>query len=85
LDLCSAESGNTACTRHPLATGRVSVAAQIKLDFSRKFDDGFGMTGVLRQRVFDSLGAADEEAALESILFLGDPLAVSVAADEDDV
>src|SRR5262245_63022948 len=42
------------------------------------------MMAVLEQRVFDGLGAADEQAAEQAVLFLGDPLAAAVAADEDD-
>ena len=39
---------------------------------------------VLEQRVFDGLGAADEQAAIEAVLLLRDPLAPMVLADEDD-
>src|SRR6266702_3268813 len=43
------------------------------------------MMAVLEQRVFDGLGAADEQAAIETVLFLGDPLAAAVSSDENDV
>src|SRR6188472_484549 len=39
---------------------------------------------VLEQRVFDGLGAADEQAAIKAVLFLGDPVAAFVLADKDD-
>jgi hypothetical protein len=42
------------------------------------------MLAVLEQRVFDGLGAIDEQAAIKAVLLLGDPLAALVAADEDD-
>jgi hypothetical protein len=42
------------------------------------------MMTVLEQRVFDGLRTADEQAAIKAVLFLGDPLAAPVLADEDD-
>jgi hypothetical protein len=42
------------------------------------------MMAVLEQCVFDGLRAVDEQAALESVLFLGDPVAAVVLADKDD-
>jgi len=59
-------------------------AAHVEFDFARQFDDGFGMVAVFEQRVFDGLCAGDEQAAIEAVLFLGDPLAASVLSDEDD-
>ena len=59
-------------------------AAHVEFDFARQFDDGFGVMAVLEQRVFDGLGAVDEQAAIEAVLFLGDPLAAAVPADKDD-
>jgi hypothetical protein len=38
----------------------------------------------LDQRVFDGLGAIDEQAAIEAVLFLGNPVAAAVPADKDD-
>ena len=58
--------------------------AHVEFDFARQFDDGFGMMAVLEQRVFDGLGAVDEQAAIETALFLGHPVAAAVPADEDD-
>src|SRR5262249_20779069 len=59
------------------------MAAHIELDFARQLDDGFGMVAVFRERVFDGLGAIDEQAAIEAVLFLGHPLTFVVPADED--
>jgi hypothetical protein len=39
---------------------------------------------VLEQCVFDGLRAVDEQAAVEAVLFLGDPVAAAVLADKDD-
>jgi hypothetical protein len=39
---------------------------------------------VLGQRVFDGLSAVDEQAAIEAMLFLGNPVAAAVLADKDD-
>ena len=58
--------------------------AHIEFDFARQFDDGFGMVAVFEQRVFDGLRTADEQAAIETILFLGDPLAAPVLANKND-
>ena len=60
------------------------VTAHVELDFARDFDDGFGMMAVLEQRVFERLRAADEQAAKQAVLFLGDPVATVIPADEDD-
>ena len=49
--------------------------AHVEFDFARQFDDCFGMMAVFEQRVFDGLRAIDEQAAIEAVLFLGDPLA----------
>src|ERR1700759_2621725 len=64
--------------------GEGQLAARIELDFARQLDDCFGMTAVLEQRVFYGLGAVDEKAAIETVLFLGAPVAATVPADEDD-
>ena len=72
------------------ATRRVSLAAKGSLPLksssivARQLDDGFGVMAVLEQRVFDGLRAVDEQAAIEAVLFLGDPVAAAVLADEDD-
>ena len=58
-------------------------AAHVEFDFSGQFDDGFGMVAVLEQRVFDGLRTADEQPPWTA-LFLGDPLAAPVPADEND-
>ena len=61
-----------------------SEAAHVEFDFSGQFDDGFGMVAVFEQCVFDGLRTADEQAAIKTALFLGDPLAASVPADKND-
>ena len=43
-----------------------------------------GVMAILEQRVFDSLRAVDEQAAIEPALFLDDPVTATVLADEDD-
>src|SRR5882757_5461189 len=58
--------------------------AHVEFDFARQVDDVFGMVAVLEQGVFDGLRMADEQAAIKTVLFLGDPLAAPVPADEDD-
>ena len=60
------------------------LAAHIELDFARQLDDGFGVMAVLEQRVFDGLRAVDEQAAIETVLLLGDPVAAAVLANKDD-
>ncbi|MBR0795224.1 hypothetical protein JQ615_07480 [Bradyrhizobium jicamae] len=77
--LASPMSGDAAC----LDGGRQAVL-HVELDLTRQFNEHFGVLAVLEQRVFDGLGAIDEQAAIEAVLFLGDPLATTVAADEDD-
>jgi hypothetical protein len=59
-------------------------AAHVKFDWARQFDDHFGMVAVFEQRVFDCLGVVDKQAAKQAVLFLDDPVAASVFADEDD-
>jgi hypothetical protein len=59
-------------------------AAHVEFDVARQLDDCFGMMTVFEQRVFDGLRTADEQAAIETVLFLGDPLAAPVPADKND-
>ena len=68
--------------RRTLGSGRESL--DVEFYFARHFDYRFGMTAVLEQRVFDGLGASDEQAAVEAVLLLGDPFALAIAADEDE-
>ena len=65
-------------------SGGGAVAAHVEFDFARQLDDGFGMMAILEQRVFDGLRAVDEQAAIETVLFLGDPVAAAVPANKDD-
>jgi hypothetical protein len=60
------------------------AAMHVEFDLARQFDDGFRVMAVLEQRVFQGLGAVDEQAAIEAVLLLGDPLATPVSSDEDD-
>jgi hypothetical protein len=39
---------------------------------------------ILEESVFDGLRAVDEQAAIETVLFLGDPVAAAVPANKDD-
>src|SRR5450432_326002 len=55
-------SGHTLCVGHPREIGEGGLAAHIELDFAHQLDDGFRMAAVLEQRVFDGLGAVDEQA-----------------------
>jgi hypothetical protein len=66
-----------------LGGGRRPVS-HIEFDLARQFHDRFGMLAVLEQRVLDGLRAADEQPAIEAILFLGDPPSSAVPADEDN-
>src|ERR1700730_6415331 len=68
--------------RHEIGGGELTP--DIEFEFARQLDDGFGMMPVLEQRVFDGLGAVDEQAAIEAVLFLRDPVAALVLANEDD-
>src|SRR5262245_1071666 len=77
--------GDAPGTRDLCAIRGKTPVAHVEFNSARQFDDGFGMVAVLGQRVFDGLGAVDEEAAIEPVLFLRHPLATSVPADEDDV
>jgi len=60
------------------------LPSHVELDLARNFDDCFGVMAVLEQRVFDGLRAVDEQAAIKTVLFLGDPVATAVLANKDD-
>jgi hypothetical protein len=60
------------------------LATHVELDFARQLDDCLGVMTILEKREFDGLRAVDEQAAIETVLFLGDPVAAPVLADEDD-
>src|SRR5262249_16376288 len=64
--------------------GKPMSVAHIELELAGHFDDGFRVVAVLEQRVFDGLGAGDESAVIEVVLFLGDPIGLAIAADEDE-
>src|SRR5713226_6061931 len=42
------------------------------------------MLAVLEQRALDGFRAVDEQAPIETVLLLGDPVAASIPADKDD-
>jgi hypothetical protein len=42
------------------------------------------MIAILEKCVFDGLCAVDEQAAIETVLFLGDPVAAVVPANKND-
>src|ERR1700682_3981511 len=67
-----------------LAIGGGLLAAHVEFNPARQFDDHFGTMTVLEKRVFEGLRAIDEQAAIEAILLLGDPVAASVLADKHD-
>ncbi len=58
--------------------------AHIEFDGALELDDGFRAMAVFEQRIADGLLAVDEQAAIEAVLFLDDPVAAAVAADKDD-
>jgi len=64
--------------------GETEFTADIELDFARQFHDCFGMPAVLEQRVFEGFGPVDEQATIEAVLFLRDPVAAMVLADKND-
>src|SRR5712672_1735451 len=66
------------------SSGGGQLAIHVQFDFARQFDDCFGVMAVFEQRIFEGLRAADEQAAIEAVLFLGDPVAAPVLPDEDD-
>jgi hypothetical protein len=71
----------------PLSNKRSGLrnhAVDIELNLAWQLDDCFGIIAILEQRVFEGLRSIDEQAAKEAVLFLGDPVASSIAADEDD-
>ena len=63
----------------------MKLAAHVELDFARKFDNRFGVMAILEQHVFDRLRPVDEQAAIEAILFLGNPIAAAVFANKHDL
>src|SRR5229473_2799253 len=78
-------SGDAPCAGNLRVVGGGRLAAHIELDFARQLYDRFRMVAVLEQCIFDGLRTVDEQAAIETILLLRDPLAALVLADEDDV
>ena len=58
------------------------LPTHVEFDFARQLDDCFGVMAVLEQRVFDGLRTVDEQAAIKTVLFLGDPVAKAVLADK---
>jgi len=64
--------------------GGGELAAHVELDFARQLDDCFRVMAILEQGVLDGLRAVDEQAAIETVLFLDDPVAALVLANKDD-
>src|SRR4051794_34791725 len=68
--------------------GRISRggrrAAHVEFDVARQLDDGLRVMAIFEQPVFERLGAIDEQAAIEAVLLLGDPLATPVPADKNN-
>src|SRR6202521_5778621 len=74
-------SGDTPCAGDAIGGGK--LAAHVELDFARQLDDGLRMTAIFKERVFESLRAVDEQAAIAAVLLLGDPVAAAVPVNED--
>src|ERR1700736_6716789 len=72
------------CAGGGYVIGAGELAAHVELGFARQLDDGFRVMAILEQRVLDGLRPVDEQAAIETVLFLGDPVAALVLANEDD-
>jgi hypothetical protein len=64
--------------------GGEKVATHVEFDGARQLNDRLWMMAILEQRVFDGLRSVNEQAAVKTVLFLGDPVAAAVLADEDD-
>jgi hypothetical protein len=71
--------------------GRAGIAADgnepghhVQLDFMSQFDDGFPTMVIFEQRIAQRFAAVDEQATIETILMLDDPMAPAVLAYEDD-
>ena len=54
--------------------GGGELAAHVELDFARQLDDCFRVMAILEQGVLDGLRAVDEQAAIETVLFLATQL-----------
>jgi hypothetical protein len=64
--------------------GRGELVAHVEFDFARQLDNCFGVMAVFGKRVFDGLRAAEEQAAIKTVLLLCNPVAAAVLADKDD-
>jgi hypothetical protein len=64
--------------------GGAKRAVQVELDLVRQLDDRLGMMSIFKERVFEGLRAIDEQAAVETVLFLRHPVAAGVLADKSD-
>jgi len=64
--------------------GSVDIAAtHVEFEHVRRCYDRFGVMAVFEKCISDSFGAIYEEAAKEAVLFLGNPVASAVLADEN--
>src|SRR3979411_1684570 len=64
--------------------GGGELAAHVELDFARQLDDFFRVMAILEWGVFERWRAFDERPAIKTVLFLDDPVAALVLANEDD-
>jgi hypothetical protein len=67
-----------------MVISRRESLADVELDLARQLDDHLGVMAILEQGVFDGLGAVDEQAAKQAVLFLDDPVTALVLSNEDD-
>jgi hypothetical protein len=64
--------------------GRRRVAAHVELKNAWGGHDSFRVMAVLEKGIPDGIGTAHEQATVETVLFLGDPTATAVLANQDD-
>jgi hypothetical protein len=67
-----------------MVISRRESLADVELDLARQLDDHLRVMAILEQGVFDGLGAVDEQAAKQAVLFLDDPVTALVLSNEDD-
>lgn len=70
---------------HRCAIGSEGTAVQAEFKNVRRVNNGLWTVAVFKEREFNGCGSVDEQAAEQAALFLGDPVATAVLADQDDV
>lgn len=70
---------------HRCAIGSEGTAVQAEFKNAGCVNNGLWMVAVFKEREFNGCGSVDEQAAEQAALFLGDPVATAVLADQDDV